>query len=42
MYSKDFGAGVGVHQGAKMSTLLFITVLEALYPRSSSQAVHGS
>ena len=29
-YSKKFGAGVGVHQGSVLSTLLFILVLEAL------------
>ena len=29
-YSEEFGVGVGVHQGAVLSPLLFIIVLEAL------------
>ena len=29
-YSKEFGVGVGVHQGLVLSPLLFILVLEAL------------
>ena len=29
-YSKEFGVGVGVHQGSVLSALLFILVLEAL------------
>ena len=29
-YSKEFGFGVGVHQGSVLSPLLFILVLEAL------------
>ena len=39
-YSKEFGVGVGVHQGSVLSRLLFIIVLEAL--SSFSQAVPGS